>query len=45
MLKPLEDFSTNNASNMLKDKKISIESLPGYGNSNLKRKILLISMK
>ena len=39
--KPLQDFSTNNALNILKDKKISIKSLPGYGNSNLKKKDII----
>ena len=35
--KPLEYIFTNNALNILKDKKISIKSLPGYGNSRLKK--------
>ena len=39
--KPLEDFSTNNALKILKDKKISIKSLPGYGNLNLKKKDII----
>ena len=39
--KPLEDISTNNALNVLKDKKISIKSLPGYGNSRLKKKDII----
>ena len=34
--KSLEDFSTNNALNLGKDKKISIKYLPGYGNSNFR---------
>ena len=43
--KPLEDLSSNNALNILKEKKISIKSLPGYENSRLKNKTLLINMK
>ena len=43
--KPLEDISGNNALNILKEKKISIKPLPGYENSRLKNKILLINMK
>ena len=39
--KPLQDFSANNTLNILKDKKISIKSLPGYGNSNLKKKDII----
>ena len=39
--KPLEDISTNNALNILKDKKISIKSLPGNGNSRLKNKDII----
>ena len=39
--KPLEDISTNNVLNILKDKKISIKSLPGNGNSRLKNKDII----
>ena len=42
---PLEDISINNALSILKDKTISIKSLPAYGNLRLKKKILLMSMK
>ena len=30
--KPLEDISMNTALNILKEKKINVKSLPGYGN-------------
>ena len=43
--KPLEDLSSNNALNILKEKKISIKPLPGNENSKLKNKILLINIK
>ena len=43
--KPVEDLSSNNVLNILKEKKISIKSLPGYRNSRLKKKILLINIK
>ena len=39
--KLIEDISTNNALNSLKDKKITIKSLPGYGNSRLKNKDII----
>ena len=39
--KPLEDISSNNALNILKDKEISIKSLPGYGNSKLKKRYII----
>ena len=42
---PLEDISINNALSILKDKTISIQSLPAYGNLRLKEKILLLTMK
>ena len=42
---PLEDISINNALSILKDKTISIQSLPAYGNLRLKKKILLLTMK
>ena len=38
---PLEDISSNNALNILKDKEISIKSLPGYGNSKLKKRYII----
>ena len=43
--KPLEDLSSNNALNILKEKKISIKPVPGYENSRLKNKILYINIK
>ena len=38
---PLKDISTNNVLNILKEKQISIKSLPGYGNSRLKKKDII----
>ena len=39
--KPLQDISTNNAINILKEKKISIKSLPCYDNSKLKKEDII----
>ena len=38
---PLKDISVSTAMNVLKDRKINIKSLPGYGNSGLKKKEIL----
>ena len=38
---PLRDISVSTAMNVLKDRKINIKSLPGYGNSALKKKEIL----
>ena len=36
--KPVKDISLNRAQNILKEKAISIKSLPGYGNMGLRKK-------
>ena len=38
---PLEDIFTNNALKILKDKKLNVKFLPGYGNINLKKKYII----
>ena len=38
---PLEDISTNNALKILKNKKLNVKFLPGYGNINLKKKYII----
>ena len=39
--KPLENISTSTAIYILKEKRIPIKSLPGYGNSKLKKKDII----
>ena len=39
--KPLENISLNTTLNILKENKFNVKSLPGYGNSRLKKKDII----